>query len=156
MFRPLSTGRCYILRNLIGIPYKFKGRDFDGVDCLGLVWLYFRSKGIWFPDGDGLPIETEANPDYVRRAVDMLNRIARPVSEAQADDIVVMRFPGGYVHLGVMVDDRNMLHVVKGRPSSIAPLRKFRFRIVGIYRLVSSKPEDTLPPKRAHSFTTGL
>ncbi|HHY35646.1 MAG TPA: C40 family peptidase [Firmicutes bacterium] len=106
------------------------------MDCLGLVWLYFRSKGVWFPDGDGLPIEEEAHPDYLKRALDTLNRIARPVSNPQADDIVVMRFPGGYVHLGVMVDERNMLHVVKDRPSSITPLRKFRFRIAGIYRLI--------------------
>lgn len=128
-------GGAFTLEKLVGIPYKFKGRGFDGVDCLGLVWLYFRSKGIPFPDGDGLPIEEESHPDYVKRALDALNRIARPVSNPQADDIVVMRFPGGYVHLGVMIDEKNMLHVVKGQPSSITPLRRFRFRIVGIYRL---------------------
>ncbi|MBE3519273.1 MAG: C40 family peptidase [Firmicutes bacterium] len=138
-------GGAFALENLIGIPYKFKGRGFDGVDCLGLVWLYFRSKGISFPDGDGLPIEEEAGPDYLKRALDALNRIARPVSEPQADDIVVMRFPGGYVHLGVMVDQRNMLHVVKGRPSSVTPLWKFRFRIVGIYRLIAPN-RGSAPP----------
>lgn len=64
-----------------------------------------------------------------------LEKIASPVAEAGADDIVVMRFPGGYVHLGVMVDDRNMLHVLKGRPSCIVPLRRYRSRILAIYRL---------------------
>lgn len=126
-------------KELTGIPYKFGGRDFEGVDCLGLVWLYFRRKGLEFPDSDGLPLEGEVHPDYLERVTRALDAIARPVSEPKEDDIVVMRLPGGYVHLGVMVDDVRMLHVLKGRPSCVVPLRRFRSRIVSIYRLCGNR-----------------
>jgi len=121
--------------NLLGIPYKFKGRTKEGVDCLGLVWLYFQSKGISIPDSDGLAMKAEAQPDYLSRVLSGLEKIAKKVDIPRADDIVVMRLPRGYTHLGVMVDDHNMLHVLKDRPSSISPLRRFRSRIVAVYRL---------------------
>jgi len=126
---------------LLGIPYKFKGRDTTGVDCLGLVWLYFRSKGIKFHDTDGLPMLEEIQPDYLRRVLTALDKLFRRLDESREkpreDDIVVMRLPGGYIHLGVMVDDKNMLHVLKDRPSALSPLRRFRSRIVAVYRLPS-------------------
>lgn len=35
----------------IGIPYKYKGRDFSGVDCYGLVYLiYKKEKNLNLPD----------------------------------------------------------------------------------------------------------
>lgn len=125
---------------LLGIPFKFGGRDKNGVDCLGLVWLYFRSKRITFPDTDGLPMKEENQPDYLERVLKVLDRIAVKASKPLADDIVVMRLPGGYTHLGVMVDDKNMLHVLKDRPSSIMPLRRFWPRVVAIYRLKRKRP----------------
>lgn len=119
----------------LGIPFKFRGRSRRGVDCLGLVWMYLRSRGFAFPDRDGLPMVQEAQRDYLSRAVAMLEKLGTQVDEPQTDDIVLMRLPGGYTHLGVMVDDVNMLHVLKDRPSATEPIMKFRRRIVGIYRI---------------------
>jgi len=122
------------LDSFLGIPYRFKGRDKKGIDCLGLVWLYLREKGVFVPDGDGLPMHSEAQEDYMGRLLKALDGVAERVAVPQADDIVVMRLPGGYTHLGVMVDDQNMLHVLIDRPSDLVPLRKYRHRIVGIFR----------------------
>ena len=121
-------------QELTGIPFKFRGRDRDGVDCLGLVWLYLRSKGIHIPDTDGLPMESDVQPDYLDRAINALSRFCESVAYPEENDIILMKLPGGYTHLGVMVDDSNMLHVLKNRPSALDPVMKYRRRIVAIFR----------------------
>ncbi|HHY12112.1 MAG TPA: C40 family peptidase [Firmicutes bacterium] len=120
--------------SFIGIPYKFKGRDRNGIDCLGLVWLYLREKGIFIPDDDGLPMLAEAQSDYQNRVLKALDKVARRVAAPQADDIVVMWLPGGYTHMGVMADNQNMLHVLLDRPSALVPVRRYRNRILAIFR----------------------
>lgn len=131
-------------KRFIGIPYKFTGRDLNGVDCLGLVVLYLRSKGFKIPDGDNLPMKEEVQPDYLERVLSGLDKIGQRLDlsneEPKENDIVVMRLPHGYVHLGVMVDGQNMLHVLKDRPSGLSPLSRFRSRVVAIYRLKQRRP----------------
>ncbi len=123
------------LNSFIGIPYKFKGRDKAGIDCLGLVWLYLKESGIFIPDTDGLPMVKEAQTDYMERVLTSLDKVAEKVdTPPQSNDIVVMKLPGGYTHLGVMADNYNMLHVLLDRPSALVPVRKYRNRIVAIFR----------------------
>lgn len=117
-----------------GIPFKFRGRDKRGVDCLGLVWLYLRSKGVHIPDADGLPMEEDLQPDYLERAMNGLSRVCDSVAYPQENDIILLKLPGGYTHFGVMVDDSSMLHVLKDRPSGLEPVMKYRRRVVGIFR----------------------
>lgn len=117
-----------------GIPFRFMGRDRSGADCLGLVWLYLRSKGIHIPDSDGLPMEEDVQPDYLERAIGGLSKVCDSVAYPQENDIILLRLPGGYTHFGVMVDDSNMLHVLKNRPSGLEPVMKYRRRVVAIFR----------------------
>ena len=117
-----------------GIPFRFLGRDRSGVDCLGLVWLYLRSKGIHIPDTDGLPMDKDLRPDYLERAIEGLSKMCDSVAYPEPNDIILMRLPGGYTHLGVMVDDCHMLHVLKDRPSGLEPIMKYRRRVVAIFR----------------------
>lgn len=117
-----------------GIPFSFRGRDRRGVDCLGLVWLYLRSRGIHIPDADGLPMEHDLQPDYLDRAVAGLSRFCDSAAYPEENDIILMKLPGGYTHLGVMVDNARMLHVLKDRPSGLEPVMKYRRRVVAIFR----------------------
>lgn len=118
----------------IGIPFVFKGRDKRGVDCLGLVWAYLRSRGIRIPDTDGIPMQYDKQPDYLQRAMGALSSFCDRVMSPEPNDIIVMRLPGGYTHLGVMVDQDNMLHVLKDRPSGLEPVLKYRRRVVAAFR----------------------
>ncbi len=122
------------IEQFYGIPFKFKGRDRTGTDCLGLVWMYLRSKGIRLPDTDGLPMEADRQPDYMERAIHGLSEYCESVPLPQANDIILMRLPGGYTHMGVMVDEENMLHLLKDRPSGLEPVQKYRRRVVAIFR----------------------
>jgi len=122
------------LNSFIGIPYRFRGRDKTGIDCLGLVWLYLKERGIFIPDTDGLPMVEEVQTDYMERVLTSLDKVAARVDTPQSDDIVVMKLPGGYTHLGVMADNHNMLHVLLDRPSALVPVRKYRSRIAAIFR----------------------
>jgi len=39
------------IREWIGVPHVYNGRDKGGVDCYGLVWLYYRDVlGLMMPD----------------------------------------------------------------------------------------------------------
>lgn len=39
------------IRDWLGVPHIYNGRDSQGVDCYGLVWLYYRDVlGITLPD----------------------------------------------------------------------------------------------------------
>ncbi len=121
-------------REFLNIPFKFRGRDKRGTDCLGLMWMYLKARGYVIPDRDGLPMLHDNQEDYLERAIQGLQKIGEQVSVPQEDDIVLMRLPGGYTHIGVMVDSDHMLHVLKDRPSGVEPIMKYRRRIVAVFR----------------------
>jgi cell wall-associated NlpC family hydrolase len=118
----------------LNIPFKFRGRDKQGTDCLGLMWMYLRSRGYVIPDRDGLPMLHDNQEDFLERAIKGLQKIGEQVNVPQNDDIVLMNLPGGYTHIGVVVSNDQMLHVLKDRPSVVEPIRKYRRRIVAIFR----------------------
>jgi cell wall-associated NlpC family hydrolase len=120
----------------IGIPYKLNGRDTNGTDCLGLVWMYLKDQGIVFPDGDGLPIDTAWTKNGRERMLGKLREIAVKVETPQANDIVLIHWVHQAAHLGVMVDSQNMLHISFDRTSEICPVTYFGHRVLGIWRVV--------------------
>lgn len=124
-------------KDFIGIPFRFRGRSMDGVDCLGLVVMYLRTRGFYIPDRDHLPMTHDRQPDYMDRAIEALSKYCVRVEEILPDDILLMRLPGGYTHMGVMVDDFNMLHVLKDRPSGLEPALKYGRRVVAVFRPVT-------------------
>ncbi len=133
-------------KQFLGIPFVFKGRTKKGTDCLGLSWMYLRARGYTFPERDGLPFKEEVQRDYLPRAMAALSKMGTQVEQPAADDIVLMRLPGGYTHMGVMVDESNILHVLKNRPSATEPLARYRHRIVGIYRLAPGRRRKGVGP----------
>lgn len=46
------------LDRFVGIPYKFLGIDYDGVDCIGLCQLFYFEHGICLEWRDYLSIFT--------------------------------------------------------------------------------------------------
>lgn len=115
-----SLGDAAFLNDYIGIPYKFGGREWDGVDCYGLVKLVYKEEyGILLPDWltDRLDIR-----DRTRRIQDQVcSGTWEDVDDPEDGDFVVcyrhraahhlgLHFAGGILHsadgLGVMYEPR--------------------------------------------------
>ncbi len=118
----------------LAIPFKDKGRGFDGCDCWGLVWLIYKTEL-----GIDLPAFSEVS------AAELL-AIARcsvsavegadpwrfvPRGEQRLFDVAVMRGPPVFdgkryvrapIHFGVMIDVARLLHIVGGANAVCVPL----------------------------------
>lgn len=107
----------------IGIPFKPDGRDRTGTDCWGLVHLIYRERlGIGLPEHSGI---------YTGNSLSSLKKVAREMEEArkrwllveapQEYDAVLLR-TGKYVwHVGMVIDNRRMIHIMDGINSVIEP-----------------------------------
>lgn len=126
----------------IGIPYKFKGREFEGADCIGLMILWFREQGIEYEYDDGQgPVMAhwwEHNP---RRFLDAYLALGKIVhfQDVKKNDVLLLLgddlscFPSC---LGVMVDNRHMLVSFEEKGSFVTMLNShWKKRFFGAIRL---------------------
>lgn len=121
------------------IPYLDHGRDYDGADCWGLVYLVYR---------DFFNVELDTyNEDYdvnrqqdVHRVIDSHLEDFEQVSRPKNGDIVVVRILGRPWHCGIYFSPRinihHMLHTQKGIGVTFENLNstKWSKRIEGFYR----------------------
>ncbi|MBV48237.1 MAG: hypothetical protein CMN10_06710 [Roseobacter sp.] len=96
------------------IPFLAEGRGYEGCDCWGLVWLWYRDVlRIALPRYDGVAVDDP-------RGIDRVIRIAEadwtPVDTPRDHDVVVMRAVGGSradSHLGIVVETRKVMHTTE-------------------------------------------
>jgi len=124
----------------VGIPFKPHGRDRDGVDCWGLVWLIYKERFEIL-----LPSFTEEY-DTVNDGI-LLGELTtsqrdimpwREVEHEQIGDVVLLRLFGFPMHVGLVVSKRLMINVRVGVNVCIENFRStaWKKRIEGIYRYV--------------------
>ena len=111
------------IRKYIGIPFKDGGRDFDGLDCWGLVRLVWKEeRGIEMPDmgdeyssaferGDVGPLFEKYTAQDWNRDVTKLKR--KPL------DVLAFTFGGLELHAGLWIAPGEMLHVMRGMATAI-------------------------------------
>lgn len=122
----------------VGLPYRAQGRDRDGVDCWGLLRLFYRDElGIDLPG---------FRDDYTcageRRELDALiagNAEGGPwrrVRHVRHYDGLLFRVGPFASHVAMAIGGGRMLHVHADARSVIQPIRTplWRDRLVGIYR----------------------
>lgn len=123
----------------IGIPFLSGGRGSSAYDCWGLVRAVYA---------DRLGLEL---PSYGEISADDLVRVARAMDRAKDDGwvpcgpqpfaVVLMRHPRGgrrIVHVGVMVDDKRVMHVEEATSTVVVPVDHMSVsgRIVGYRRMI--------------------
>jgi len=127
------------MERFVGIPYVPHGRDYDGADCWGLIYLYYRDvlcrpvpsyaaemqTREFRPRGIGQLIVAERDAHWVEMA------------EPRQGDVVLMRNGPHHNHVGIRLDGGRLLHSDGPGPSCIERLdaMHLRNRIVGYYRL---------------------
>jgi len=144
-----QTGLSVDLKSYIGIPYKDKGRDREGLDCWGLLRLVYREQlGIELPSyADGYST-AEDQADVARLILDVRDRVPpgdvrpwRPVEKEKGGDAVLIRIAGEPMHVGVVVKPGEMIHVMRGIDVSLERyhLARWNKRILGFYRISNDK-----------------
>lgn len=119
--------------DLIGIPYKFNGRDKSGMDCYGLVLEMFKRNNVTLPDylyeDDSDATITKLISDNVEFAVEL----ERPEPYCA----VLFRQHKFGTHMGVVLPDlSHFIHCSTGRNVAVEKLGSMRWysKIMGYYK----------------------
>lgn len=130
------------LQKYVGLPFQDKGREWDGVDCYGLLYLLYREeRGIILPRYES-EYETIRDHARVTEAFTMCCEDAERWKELPADeplelyDALVFRVRGRMWHCGIYVAVGFMLHIMEGMNCALerylSPIWKPRY--VNAYR----------------------
>lgn len=128
----------------LAVPFRDRGRGWDGWDCYGLVRAWFTDvRGIDLPAHDA-GYETAGDTPEDREAIRAMVEGERPawrrVERAEAGDLLLMRVAGRPIHVGVMVDRARFLHAEKRIGTVIERLASpiWAKRIEGAYRYAAA------------------
>ena len=144
----------------VGIPYKEKGRDLNGIDCWGLLRLVYSEEfNIDLPSFVSEYIENDAASiqELVAQCKEGWELVDAPVPGC----LVLFRVLGTESHVGVAVSDTQFLHARQGQDSAVESFdsRAWANRIVGYYKY-SEKTAAVLNlvphPLRTQRFTVNI
>ena len=124
-----------VLREFVGAPFKLTGRSLtDGVDCLGLVILWYARHGIVLPDcviTPGMDVLDEFASLWQPVAVDDPWHYGDLVETTHVESQTVRRR-----HISVCVGHGSVLTTGATTRAVVAPERSFRrLHPVGVHRL---------------------
>ena len=117
---------------LLNVPYKKNGRDFTGLDCLGLVLLVNKDKGIDMPD-----YVTPDKDSFIYQMFMGIKPRLEKLGQPEADCILVFKMRHYYFHIGIILEDcETFLHILENRNVCKEKLNHiaWRNRIEGFYR----------------------
>lgn len=123
------------IQDYIGLPFKGGGRTKEGLDCWGLTRLYYKQE---------LDIELPSFvQDYhiddnirIQELIAQYREGWEKVEVPSVGDIVVFNILGETVHLGVMLDSTQFLHIRENSDSVVENINstKWNRRVEGYYR----------------------
>ncbi len=115
----------------LGIPYKENGRDFNGLDCYGLVKLIYDENFKKLPDYV-IPFEESLAYQIYIDSKNMFTQLDKP----EHGCIVVFSFKPNHIHVGVVIDDNRFIHILPKKNVVIERLNNFFWskKIIGYYK----------------------
>ena len=143
--------------NYIGIPFKYKGRTTDGLDCWGLVRLIYKDEyDITLPS-----FSDEYEDNQVERIGDLISQYKEgweSIAEPEEGSLVLFRVMGVESHVGVCISSTHFIHAREGFSSAIEAFDSpsWKKRIVGHFKYSekSNAVLNVVPhPLRTERFT---
>lgn len=128
----------YWVGHYIGLPFLDRGRDRNGLDCWGLVRLVMAEQFGIALDSHATEYDSTEQPDQMAPVVDKEKKrwVKIAAGHEALESVVVMRMLGQPIHVGLVIGDGRMLHILKGRnathESYLSPV--WKDRITGFYR----------------------
>jgi len=141
----------------VGIPYKQKGRDLNGIDCWGLLRLVYSEEfKINLPSfaSDYTEDDTKRIQDLIAQYKEGWEQLDKP----EPGCVVLFRVLGTESHVGIAVSETHFLHAREGQSSAIESFdsRGWNKRIVGYFKYCekSSAVLNLMPhPLKTQRFT---
>jgi len=127
----------------IGLPFREKGRDRDGLDCWGLVRLVLAEQfGVLLPsyaDDYACTLEVSENARLISGRKGDWSEV--PAGEERAGDVLLLRMAGHECHVGIVVAPGIMLHIEAGHDAVWDRYHGLRWknRVVGAYRWAAAR-----------------
>jgi probable lipoprotein NlpC len=127
-----------IFNKYIGLSYKERGRDFDGVDCYGIVYLIFKEeKGIELPDFLELNYQKNWSELGKNHILESITDDWIKVGENDYRRFDVHIFQDAYgvaAHTGLNIGHGKFIHVLDQRPSDVGKLELWKRILHGTMR----------------------
>lgn len=131
----------------IGLPFQDHGRDRAGLDCWGLVRLVMAEQF-------GIALPSYVHEYHRTTQVDRISALIEresfkwkiiPAGSEVCGDVIVLRVRGKPMHVGMVLGDRQMLHIELGINSVIERYIGARWaeRISGFYRYKGFSDDET-------------
>lgn len=127
-----------LIRPLVGARYQ------PPFGCFQLVREYLHRAGLAeVPDY----AETVSEHEKAAALLELLPRWAEQVQASKPGDLILLSFGGLPAHVGIMVNDGEMLHSMDGHDAAIERItgHKWRRRIIGYWRIRRSGDCDSEP-----------
>lgn len=141
------------LEKYIGLKYKEKGRDYDGLDCYGLVRLIYKNEfQIDLPSFSSEYVQEDR--DRIQELIAQYKEGWEQIEQPEVGSIVLFRVLGSDSHVGVVVNDSQFIHVRENKDSAIENLDSpyWKKRIVGFFKY--SEKKSVVLNAAPHPFKT--
>ena len=125
--------------SLVGVPYVNDGRAFDGADCWGIVYLYYKHiLAIEIERYDAALTDTGSNAGLAELMRGEIPTYWQAVDVPSVGDVALMRNGRHLSHVGIYVGADRVLHSPGPDASRIerASSASLSRRIVGYYRRI--------------------
>ena len=129
--RGISMDKSKIVKNLLGIKYKHKGRSIkDGLDCIGLALIFHPELSKY----DIYDYNETYNNEILLKVLENLNK---RTGEPQFGDILVFDFyKNKAFHVGIYIENNRFIHVIKSSGVTCPRLNeKYKKALIGVFHV---------------------
>lgn len=119
------------MKDLLGVPYMVHGRGMEGLDCWGLAIEVMKRYGVKLPD---LWYQDSTSRESIRGSIVAEADFER-IDHVDEPCIVTLQNHCCVNHVAVYIGGGNIIHSTEKRGVVIEPLRRYKSRIEGIYKV---------------------